>query len=223
MFFSNCLQLKLFLLRTASLSRQSTSSFSRKDILMRKNKHPVGFSALPGWLYLRGTNMSYYRVTHPMTVQRTVQLCCKWGWSLAIQCASNGVLVPGGKLLTTSLIILRVFHGFAVISKDIDAKSNDFDAKSRVCPKSKILRSKNFQDKKSGGKSFSHIFIVLGENKFSLQYVVKIPSGAGDTPIATSSKVDVNPQKTSRSSDMAVQLQISTQPCLTLRLRLDLV
>ena len=111
--------------------------------------------------------------------------------------------MPGGKLLRTSLIILRVFHGFAVISKDFDAKSsdfdaksNDFDAKSRFCPKSKILRSKIFQGKKSAKNSFSYIFIVLGENKFSLQYVVKIPSGAGDTPIATSTSADAFPQIT---------------------------
>ena len=161
MFFSNCLQLKLFMLRTASLSRQSTSSFSRTDILMRKNKHPVGFSALPGWMYLRGP-------TCPITVWRTrwqfreVQLWCKWGWSLAIQCASNGVLVPGGKLshsLTTinSLIILRIFHGFDVISKDLMQNLVILMQKLKFVQNLRFCDQK-FSKIKNPGKKVFHIF-----------------------------------------------------------------
>ena len=43
---------------------------------------------------------------------------------------------------------------------NIDSKSSDFDAKSRFCPKSKISRPKNFQDKKINKISFSYIFII---------------------------------------------------------------
>ena len=86
---------------------------------------------------------------------------------------------------------------------DLVAKSIKINGFRRILMKnSDFIQNPGFRDqnifkKKTGIFCFSYIFIVLGENKFSLQYVVKIPSGAGDTPIATSSKVDAILQITS--------------------------
>ena len=65
-----------------------------------------------------------------------------------------------------------------------------FDEKSWFFKNPRFYDQKKFQDEKVEKKTLLYFFIVLNLNLFSLQYVVKIPSGARDTPIATSKKVD---------------------------------